>query len=582
MSRIARRIAPLLTSLCMGAATAAGVTATGAVVAGCADENEPSTWVKRLDDPATRVQAVSRLVQFYEDKMTKDKGDRAGAEVKPLLETIVGPMTERCVKGEMDDRTNSKLIKFLADTKDPKAEPCFVKVLKDYKPDATEEDVRAVCRAVTSMKLKSAATPLLEVFTRLKASKPKAQTTYRDVHDAMVAVSDPAWEGQLVTLLGHNVDMKDQAALNDEMFWQITSAEILGNLKAAAAVKPLIKMLLSPAKVAGHIDSIYALMKIGKPSIGPVVALLKGEESAKDLMDYSKTEAMKGATAGDKNADKAAASAYVATAALILATIGREETAQPLVEALAKSEDNVAKAIMARELTKLPRSQTTIKAFQDTIDKLPLNLSIPNSRGGAREVLLDKASDFYDANMIPWMASSIKGMKGSEEDLAPIREFAFASMLKLAKPDQLKILDEVAGMKSGDGTVGKGFVKELAAAKELLNSCGDKVDCYLQKMSSPVTDATQSSAIKAAYMVGVLGDAGAAKKIADLLPKMSHPAVRFAAITALDSLCPKGDAAIAAQLQKMVDDAVEKKDQEKIGLNKPVKTVIYRLNARAQ
>jgi hypothetical protein len=395
----------------------------------------------------------------------------------------------------------------------------------------------------------------------------------------MVALSDPSWEGQLVTLLGHAIDEKDKNSATDEMFWQETSAVILGNLKSANAVKPLIKVLLAPPKAAAHLDSILALVKIGKPAVAPTVALLKGED--KDLVEFAKAEALK-AAGGDKGAEKAAATAYVGPAALILATIGREETASPLIEAIGKTDSDVAKAIMARELTKLPRSAQVVAAFEGTVDKLPIALSIPNSRGGAREVLLDKAADFYDASMLPWMLKSLKDMKGSEEDLAPIREAAFSGMLKVMKADQIKIADEVAAMKSGDGTVGKGYDKEFKAAKELLAGCGDKVDCYLKKVGEPVTDASQFAAIKAAYMVGVLGDAGAAKKIVEMLPKMSHPAVRFAAITAVDSLLPKGDAAIAGDLQKMVDDAIEKKDQEKIKLNGPLKTVIYRLNARAQ
>lgn len=581
MFRTARRIAPLLSSLLLGTATLAGVTLTGSAIIGCADENDPATWVKRLDDPATRPGAVNRLVQFYEDKMTKDKGNRDGAEVKPLLATIVEPMAQRCVNGDMDDRTNSRLIKFLADTRDPKAEPCFIKVLKEYKPDSTEDDLRAVSRAVGAMKLKPAAGALMEAFTKLKASKPKAQTTYRDVYDAMVALSDPSWEAQLITLLGHALDEKDKAATTDEMFWQQTATVVLGNLKSANAVKPLIKMLLAPPKASAHVDAILALVKIGKPSIAPTVALLKGED--KDLVDYSKGEALKAAQAsGEKNPEKAAATAYVASAALILATIGRDETAQPLIEAINKSDNDVAKAIMARELTKLPRSPQVVEAFQKTVEKLPIALSIPNSRGGAREVLLDKAADLYEPNMIPWMVKTVKEMKGEEGDLAPIREAAFAGMLKIAKPDQLKFVDEVGAMKSGDHSVAKGFEKEYKQAKELLGTCADKVDCYLQRIGQPVTDATQSGSIKAAYMVGVLGDAAAAKKIVEMLPKMSHPAVRFASITAVDSLCPKGDTAIAGSLQKIVDEAIEKKDQEKMKLNNPLKTVIYRLNARGQ
>jgi HEAT repeat protein len=579
MFRTARRIAPLLSSLLLGTAAVAGAAVAASTLTGCADENDPATWVKRLDDPATRVQAVSRLVQFYEDKMTKDKGDRNGPEVKPLLATIVEPMTQRCVAGEMDERTNSKLIKFLADTRDPKAEACFIKVLKEYKPDSTEEDLRSVARVVGATKLKAAAGPLLEAFTKLRASRPKAQTTYRDVYEAMVALSDPSWESQLVTLLGHAVDEKDKHLQMDEIFWQQTAAVVLGTIKSANAVKPLIKVLLSPVKSPLHLDAILALVKIGKPAVAPTVALLKGED--KDLMEYAKGEALK-AAAGDKNAEKAAATAYVGPAALILATIGREETAQPLIEAIGKTDNDVAKAIMARELTKLPKTPQVIEAFEKTVDKLPITLSIPNSRGGAREVLLDKAADFYDASLIPWMLTSLKTMRGSEDDLAPIREAAFSGMLKIMKQDQIKLVEEVAAMKSGDGTVGKGYAKELAAAKDLLGKCGDKTECYLKKISEPVTDKTQFAAIKAAYMIGVLGDQGARAKIVELLPKMSHPAVRFASVSVVDALSPKGDTKIAADLQKIVDDAVEKKDQAKIRLNSPLKTVIYRLTARAQ
>ncbi|MEP7124977.1 MAG: hypothetical protein ABJE95_28870 [Byssovorax sp.] len=76
MLRAARRIAPLLSSLILGCATATGVVVMAGTVAGCADENEPSTHVKCLGDPSTRVPAVLRLIQFFEDRMKRDKQDR--------------------------------------------------------------------------------------------------------------------------------------------------------------------------------------------------------------------------------------------------------------------------------------------------------------------------------------------------------------------------------------------------------------------------------------------------------------------------------------------------------------------------
>jgi hypothetical protein len=611
MPRSARRIAPQLTAC--GLARPLSSLLVGAAfvgVAGCGDENDPATHVKKLDDPATRVQAVSRIIQFYEDKSTADKHDKGVActsdnetvvcqsrscgedktcklQVKPLLDVVVEPMTQRCVAGDLDERTNSKLIKFLADTRDPKAEPCLIKTLKDYKPEANDEDVRNVCRAVGAMKLKTASQPLIDVFTKVHASKPKAQSTgvYRDVHDAMVALEDPAWEGQLVTYLGRPLpaDPKDTAGITDEMYWQITAAELVGHLKSASAVKPLLKVMLTPTKAAAQGDAVLSLVKIGKPAVGPTVALLRGED--KDLVEFSKTEAVKGA-ADPKEAAKGAGTAYVGGAALVLATIGREETGAPLVEALGKETNDLAKAIMTRELYKVPRTPQTIKAFQDAYEKIPVTLSIPNSRGGAREVLLDVAPNFYDASFVPWMAKSVKDMKGkgSDDDLNPIRAKALEATLKLATKDQLSYVDELASLKSGDGTLGKEYKKEIDFTKSLLGECSDKVDCYLKKLTDPNvnTDDKQYLGIKSTYMLGELGGADIRTKIMAVYPKISHPAIKFAALSVVDATSPKGDPAIAGQLQKIVDDANATKDTDKMRFNGTLKQFIYRLNARAQ
>jgi hypothetical protein len=584
MSRSARRIAPLLRSLLFGAMTATAVMGVTGTVVGCADENDPATHVKKLSDVATRAPAVNRLIQFFEDAMTRDKDDRNGPTVKPLLDLIVQPMTETCVAGDLDERTNSKLIKFLSDTRDPRSEACIIKALKDYKVDSTEEDVRSAARAVKALKLKSAAGPLMEAFTKVRASKPKASTIYRDVSDAMEELQDPSWEAQLITYLGRPVDPKVPATVTDEMFWQITSAKILGLMKSNNAVKPLIKMVLSPYKAAGAMTSILALIKIGKPAIGPTVALLKGEDT--ELVEYSKVENVK-AAAGDKNAEKGAATAHLGAAALILATIGRDESAAPLIEALGKADDT-SRAIIARELAKVPKTPATVKAFQEAFEKTPVTLSIPGASQGAREILLESAGTFYDASFVPWILKQAKDMKGEEGDLEPIREASLSTAMKIATADQFKLLEDLYNVKvtvEGKSTiVGKGFEKEFKIAKDLATTCGDKLDCYIGKLAAPESQKTETQfqGIKSAYMIGVLGNPAAREKIIEVMPKLTNGAVRFAAVSVIDALSPKGDAAIAASLQKMVDAAEASKDAEKIKLNNPFRTVIYRLNARAQ
>jgi hypothetical protein len=426
----------------------------------------------------------------------------------------------------------------------------------------------------------------MEVFTKLKASKPKAGTIYRDVHDAMVALQDPSWKPALIERLGHPVDAKDIPNLRDEMFWQITAIELLGDMKAAEAVKPILKVMLSPAKADAGATAVNALIKIGKPSIAPTVALLKGDDA--DLVAYSKTEVLKGAGEKPNEAQKKAADTqYVATAALVLATIGRDETSAPLMDVLGGKIDDVTRAIIARELTKLPKTPQTVSTFKESYEKIPVTLSIPPGNG-AKEALLEASGMFFENDLVGWYVKTAKGLKGEDADLEPIRESSLLAALKLMKSDDISTVEELASMKgTAEGkptTVGKGFEKEMRLAKELLNECAAKVDCYVAKLGDPKSQApdTQFQGIKSAYMIGELGDASSRDKIVALFPKITNPAVRFVSVSVIDFLSPKGDKAMADKLQKIVTDAEEKKDAQKMAANAPFKTVIYRLRARAE
>ncbi|MBK8251349.1 MAG: hypothetical protein IPK82_01605 [Polyangiaceae bacterium] len=599
MPRPARGIAKGFRALTVAATTAAqtavpllpfaALAATAVTVAGCADENDPMTHVDRLKDPATRPGAVNRLVQFFEDAMTRDEKNREGATVKPLLDKIVKPMNEVCVAGDLDERTNSKLIKFMSDARHPDGEPCLVKALKDYKPDSTEEDIRWAARAVSSMKLKGAAGAMLDVFTKMKPSKPKAQAVYRDVYDAMISLADPSWESTLIANIERPLSdpKKPEALLNEVQWATTTSAKILGDIKSEKAVVPLIKVMLTPSKADAHMTSVLALVKIGKSATTTAISLLKGENQ--DLIKYSTEEAMKAygdkATADQK---KQAMSAHIATAALILATIGRDESGAPLMEAIDKAED-VPRAIIARELPKLPKSPATLEAFQKAFDKTSLTLSLPPAGQNARESLLDSMPTFFDASLVPWLIKLADGTKGDETDVAGFKETALLAMMKMAKSDQWADVEKYAGGKSlgQDGkpsTVGKAFEKEMAQVKDVLTKCSDKLECYLARLADPaINDDKQGfAAIKTIYMVGVLGSPAVRDKLIELMPKLKSSAVRGLAASVIDFYSPKGDKAMADKLQKIVDDVEVKKDPNLMATQSHFRYTIYRLNAKAQ
>lgn len=593
MSRSLRRITPLLHSLLFGAVVTSGAMLAAGSLVGCADENEPATHVKKLSEAATRPQAVARLIQFFDDAMSRDKGDRKGPTVTPLLETIIGPLNETCLTGDLDDRTNAKLVKFISDARDPRGGDCLIKALKDFKPERkeTETSVRWSARAIGPMKLKTATGPLIDVFTHLQVSKLKQEPElYRDVSDAMVALADPSWETALIDRLSKPIkDRKDVPALRDEIYWQTTSALLLGILKSTPAVKPLIKIVLSPSKADVGTTAVNALIKIGKPVVAPAIALLRSED--KELMEYSvgeNREANKGADGNvPEAAKKAAEKAHVGAAAIILSMLGREDGSAALLETMDKGDD-LARAIIARELPKLPKTDATLKAFMAAYEKTPTSLSIPPS-SGARESMIEGSSNFFDASLVPWIVKTAVDLKGEADTVDPIRGSSFQTVLKLMKADQVSEAEKLFSIKAEgpDGkpsTLGKAYEKEYKIATDMLKACGDKVDCYFGKLVEPAAqeEKTQFQGIKAAYMIGVLGGPEVRQKLIDTLPKLSNAALRFISGQIIDQHSPKGDAALAAALQKIVDDGEATKDQLKIQGNSSFKTVIYRLNAKAQ
>jgi len=104
--------------------------------------------VKRLDDPAQRANAIKRLTQFYEDDMTRANNDTSAPEVKQLLDTIVDPLTKQYTGGSLDDLTRTDLMKFLAETHDPRTQPALAKAPRTSRWQDRRR-VRVACESIT-------------------------------------------------------------------------------------------------------------------------------------------------------------------------------------------------------------------------------------------------------------------------------------------------------------------------------------------------------------------------------------------------------------------------------------------------
>jgi len=585
MLRSTRTIASLIHNLMLGTAT---VVATGTLLTtavGCKDEGQPDYWVDKLQDRSWRPRAVKRLEQFFEDSVTKANKDPSAPEVKALLDKIVDPLTKSYVQfyDDYDTKTRVSLIKLLSAFRDSRTEPALKKAFDEFiKRPATNKDdadIKWAARGAGALKAASLADPMIQTFMKLKASTMLGGVTYKDFNDALQDMPQSSWAGPLRTMLeapiiipkGAN-DKDKLDPYKDQLFWQTTSALLLGVLKDQAAVEPLMKVLLDPSKADVQATALLALVKIGRPAVTEAVKLLRGENAK--LKDFCLVKT-KEASGSDKAPDD---DPQVRTAALILGTIGRGEALAPMIEVLKNIKGDVNKAVIAREIAKIPATADSKGAFKAAFEGISLDTNIPPGQN-ALQVLVESSGQFYDPTMIPWLLERAEKTAGSGDDKTALQSAILVTVLKLAKADQLDAIRPAVG-KYGT-KMEKDF---LAIAEKQLKACGDRVQCYLGEVekSENQEQANQFAGIKACYMAGIHGSDQTRGDLIDRLGSVDNAAVRYSVAQAIDALSPKGSKDGAKKLEKIITTNEKTADRNKIANDSPLKQVMYRIESRAE
>ena len=179
-------------------------------------------------------------------------------------------------------------------------------------------------RAVGDMKLEAAAPAMLAAFGKLRAASKEATMVYRDFNEAMVEMAHGGWAPELITKLEAELkrpsgdDAKKPDKIEDyknQLFWQTSAAQILGEIGDPKAVDPLIKVLLDPAKVDVHATAVLALVKIGKPATERAIQILRDKDPK--MAEFAAIRTKKATGAKQAPTDKP----HVRMAAIILGTI---------------------------------------------------------------------------------------------------------------------------------------------------------------------------------------------------------------------------------------------------------------------
>ena len=548
----------------------AAVASTSVFLAGCADEADPNTWVKRLDDPAQRAPAIKRLSAFFDDTMTKSNKNREAPEMKTLLDAIVPPLTKTYVSVALDEKTRKDLIKLLADTRDPRTAPALAKAFNEYEPGSTDEDVKFAAQSVIGQTQtgkvsdQSVIDALWSCFAKFQASKAKSINLVTDLHDAVLAVKDPSYGPKAVEKLAAPVDPAIPAQSLDQIqFWQRTAIQILGELRFAPGAKALVTVVMTPSKADLRATANAALMRMPQAAEPQLIAALKGTDP-----DFAKLAAL----FEDKS--------YVVVAGDSLSWLSRPAGKAAILDALAAADNDQNRALLAQSLIHYPPDSGNVKAFLDAYKKIPPTASLAMMRGAnAHGVLTQASAQFYDPSLTDWLVKEITTAKGEAAD--EMQLFALDAALKLAQPSQLAKVGEAVNK---EGTPREKEMFKLAS--DVVNKCHEDAACYVGFLGQPIPSSPPTAAegaVKAAWMAVEYGRGKAETRdsLIDKLSSVKNAGARLAVAEAIDALSPGGDAAAADKLDKLVASDKATGDRDLIMGDDVVVKVSARLRARA-
>jgi len=556
------------------AGTPALVLGTGAALtvslAACGDENDPKTWVKRLDDPAQRAPAIKRLSAFFDDTMTKTNKNRDAPEMKALLDDIVPPLTKTYVSVTLDEKTRKDLIKLLADTRDPRTAPALAKAFSGYEAGINDDDVKFAAQSVIGQATAGTLTDqavidaLWGCFAKFQASRAKSINLVTDLHDAVLAVKHPSYGPKAVEKLAAAVDPQvPEQSLDQIQFWQRTAIQVISELKFAPAAKALVTLVLTPTKADLRATANAALIRMPQAAEPLLIAALNGTDP-----DFAKLAAL----FEEKS--------YIAVVGDSLSWLSRPAGRQAILDALAKADSDQNRTLLAQSLIHYPPDPVIVKAFLDAYAKVPATASLAIMRGAnAHGILTQASAQLYQPALTDWLVKEITTAKGEAAD--EMQLFALDAAIKLMQPSQLSKVE--AAVKK-EGTPRENEMWKLAAA--VVNKCKEDAKCYVGTLGQPIPSSPPTAAegaVKAAWMAVEYG-AGKAdirSALTDKLPDVKNPGARLAVAEAIDALAPQGDNAAAEKLEKLVAADKATGDRNLVMGDDVVVKVAARLRSRA-
>jgi HEAT repeat protein len=497
---------------------------------GCVDDpRDPSTWIKKLNDPRESKDAINQLVKI------KDK-----AAVPPLIDLY---------KKSKDPDT----LKAIATFKDPRSVPIMVDAL-EYSEDSFDNAATAA-NALGDTPDPSAVEPLMATLKKPLPIKTRANIVKLEAMKALGKIGDKRAVDALDKVLGTSADDQD-------FFLNKTAATHLAKFNDPKSVPSLIRGLFMTGRGADiFAECRTALVGIGEPAVQPLVEAMQ-RKNAELEADAKKGEFIPGI--------------IVQKAAIVLGDIRSKSAVPALVAELGKKDDGLAAGpgkgvsghqsiIIALGLIGTP---DVVKPLQGILDGKQ-----PNKLRAAAAEALNAAGDvaalpsllkIANENFINAKTKEIDGEHGA------LVAAAATAYSRLAWAEQANVTWQKlpADLEESDAHV---VFKNATARLEAAKQCKKDVACYAKLLN----DKDPAKAEKAALMLSRLGKTG----IDELVKAISNPdpSVRLTVLFGI-SRGGKASPETRAALEKQIETDDGKPMIKKTGIVDEMRVVLAQVS----
>lgn len=447
-----------------------------------------------LADPATREAAIERLISQYDE--TTQHGTRADA-VLAFTRQHGAALTQTYVTGHpaLSPRSRLTLIQLLVSLDDPVTTPALALAIERYgKTSEGVEEAIGASQAAKKQKSPELAKALMVAFEALDMSDKDGRRFSGHLEQAMLFNATTDWTPKLQEVLKRPMvrperfdDKPAVREFNNQRFWQITAAKVLGRLQEPSAARSLFGVMCDPDKRDIQVEATRAFSGLGAPAVDLAHELLAGTNSAL-VADATRWQ-------------PELSDAHIVLAAKLLGDLAHPSSRDRLLDAWHGDPSPEARVFIIKAVAHLPRSERSIVALKETYAQTKPQATLFEGEG-ALEALVRSSVLFFDPSLVDWMGPKIGHVPTNGARRFDIQRALIMSVSELLVAEQSKNL-MTASQKYGGRTGTPAF----ATAAEMAKRCGEDANCYLEALQEGPSEEESFAAIKAATMVGVYGTA---------------------------------------------------------------------------